>query len=143
MAANRMSRFEIFIGVWNTTGDVLATEKAPATTLVATDIYRWLPGNRFIAHEADARFGGKPTRSLEILGHDAKKRKHFAHAYDDQGVAEVFEVELAGRRWRIHGATTRFDGRFDASHATMRGLWELKSSKGRWQPWIELALARA
>ena len=37
MAANRMSRFEIFIGIWNTTGEVLETESAAATDLSAGD----------------------------------------------------------------------------------------------------------
>ena len=44
MPANRMSRFEVFIGTWNTTGEVLETEAGPADTLFATDTYRWLPG---------------------------------------------------------------------------------------------------
>ena len=33
MPPNRMSRFEIFIGTWNTTGEVLAVDDAPATVL--------------------------------------------------------------------------------------------------------------
>jgi len=43
MTANRMARFAIFIGTWNTTGEVLETEGTPASTLSATDAYRWLP----------------------------------------------------------------------------------------------------
>ena len=68
MAENRMSRFEVFIGTWNTTGEVLQTESAPATSLSATDSYRWLPGRHFICHDADARFGARPTRSTEVTG---------------------------------------------------------------------------
>jgi hypothetical protein len=59
-----MARFELFIGVWNTTGEVLATEANPAGALVATDTYRWLAGKHFIVHDVDARFDGKPTRSM-------------------------------------------------------------------------------
>ena len=75
MTANRMSRFEIFIGTWNTTGEVLQTEGSPATTLSATDTYRWLPGKYFIAHDADARFGENPTRSMEVIGYDLASKK--------------------------------------------------------------------
>lgn len=143
MAANRMSRFEIFIGTWNTRGDVLATESAPASTLMATDTYRWVPGGHFVLHEVDARFGGDVTRSMEVIGYDRASRKHVARSYDDQGASETFDVVLSGRRWRITGKTVRFDGRFDAGRDRLTGLWELKGKKAGWQPWIELELRRA
>jgi hypothetical protein len=40
MATTRMSRFELFIGTWNTAGEVLETDAAPAGTLAATDTCR-------------------------------------------------------------------------------------------------------
>src|SRR5262245_53151221 len=103
MAQNRMSRFELFIGVWNTTGEVLATAVNPAGTLVATDTYRWLPSKQFILHDADARFDGKPARSTEIIGYDAAAGHHFARSYDDRGASDLFVVALRGRRWTISG----------------------------------------
>lgn len=143
MTANRMSRFEVFIGTWNTTGDVLKTEAAPATTLSATDTYRWLPGKHFIAHDADARFGKQATRSLEMIGYDLATEKYMARSYDDQGQCETFEVSLKGKAWRIIGESTRFNGKFDAKGNKLTGLWELKGKKSGWQPWIKLTLARA
>lgn len=143
MAANRMARFEVFIGTWNTTGEVLQTDGAPATTLSATDTYRWLPGKHFIAHDVDARFGGEPTRSMEVIGYDLASGKHLARSYDDQGASELFEVKLTGRSWRIVGASARFKGRFDAKGNKLTGLWELKGKKSGWQPWIKLKLVRA
>lgn len=143
MAANRMARFEVFIGTWNTTGEVLETEGAPATTLSATDTYRWLPGRNFIAHDADARFGDRPTRSLEVIGYDPAARRYMARSYDDQGGSELFDVVLRGRRWTISGKTARFAGSFNADHSQLTGLWELKGKKGHWQPWIRLRLERA
>jgi hypothetical protein len=80
-----MSRFEVFIGTWNTTGEVLATGEAPGTMLSATDTYRWLPGKHFIAHDVDARLGSTPTRSMEVMGYDLGKKKYLARSYDDQG----------------------------------------------------------
>jgi hypothetical protein len=114
MPANRMSKFDVFVGTWNTTGEVLETDAGPTATLVATDTYRWLPGRHFIVHEVDARFDGKPTRSMEVMGFDTTKQQHFARSFDDQGVAEVYVVELHGRRWTISGKTARFNGGFDA-----------------------------
>ena len=143
MPRSRMSRFAIFIGVWNTRGNVLATEDAPAGTLIATDSYRWLPGGHFLLHDVDARFGDEPTRSMEVVGYDAARRKHIARSFDDRGATQEFVVELRGRRWRIEGDTVRFDGRFGVDGQTLTGLWELKGAKRGWQPWIELELVRA
>lgn len=138
-----MARFEFFIGIWNTTGEVFATEANPAGALVATDTYRWLPGKHFIVHDVDARFGAKPTRSLEVIGFDAAKRRHFATSYGDDGVSEVFTVELSGRRWTIRGENVRFMGSFNATKNRLSGLWETRRKKAGWAPWIELELVRA
>ncbi len=138
-----MSRFEIFIGTWNTTGEVLAVDDAPATVLIATDTYRWLPGNRFIVHDVDARFGQAVSRSMEIMGYDHQAKKYFARSYDDQGVTEVFDIMLKGKKWSIVGATVRFSGKFDAQGNQLTGLWKMKSKKSGWQPWIKLVLVRA
>jgi hypothetical protein len=142
MIKNRMRRFGVFIGTWNTSGEVFATELSPAATLTATDTYRWLPGRHFILHEADARFGTHATRSLEVFGYDRANRKYLSRSYDDQGGSEVFEVMLTGRRWRILGGKVRFDGRFTPGRDALHGLWEIRSKSG-WRPWIRISLARA
>jgi hypothetical protein len=138
-----MARFELFIGTWNTTGEVLATEHDPATTLSATDTYRWLPGKHFIAHDADARFGGSPSRSMEVIGFDLPSGKYVARSYDDQGKSELFEVSLRGKQWSITGESARFRGKFNAANDMLTGLWELHGEKSGWQPWIRLKLTRA
>jgi len=143
MPVNRMARLEVFVGTWNTTGEVMETECGPATTLVATDTYRWLPGRYFLVHDADARFGGQPSRSMEVIGWHSARRSHVARSYDDQGKSEVFEVALAGRRWKIDGEEARFDGKFNVDRTELRGLWEIKGRKRGWQPWIDLRLVRA
>lgn len=138
-----MLRFEPFIGTWNTTGEVLATAAGPAGALVATDTYRWLPGRHFVVHDVDARFDGAPSRSMEVMGYDTSKRRFVSTSYDDQGTTDTFVMTLDGRRYGITGKTVRFDGTFDTRKNRLDGLWELKGPKGRWQPWIRLALVRA
>lgn len=137
-----MAKLDVFIGTWNTTGEVLQTDDSPAGTLVATDTYRWLPGERFIVHEVDARFDGAPTRSMEVMGFDPVSQRYFTTSYDDQGNTENFVVALDRRRWTITGKTVRFDGAFDAKKTRLTGLWERKVGR-RWQPWIRLTLVRA
>ena len=85
MPKNPMSDFAVFIGTWNTTGEVLETALNPAGAFSATDTYQWLPGKHFIQHHVDARFDGKPSRSMEVIGFDAARQQHFARSYDDQG----------------------------------------------------------
>jgi len=143
MAKNPMSRFAVFIGTWNTTGEVLETALNPSGTLSATDTYQWLPGKHFIVHHVDARFDGKPSRSMEVIGYDAAKQQHFARSYDDQGSADVFVVDVSGRRFQITGKAVRFNGGFDAAQNRLTGLWEIKVGRARWQPWIQLELVRA
>ena len=143
MPQNRMSRFDLFIGVWNTTGEVFATEANAGGAWVATDTYRWLPGKHFIVHDVDARFDGKPTRSMEVIGYDAAKRHHFARSYDDAGTSDVFLVELSGRRWTISGEKVRFRGSFNAAKNRLSGRWDIRTHRTGWEPWIELQLVRA
>lgn len=143
MPSNPMARFEIFIGIWNTTGEVRGTASSPAGVLQATDTYWWLPGKRFIVHDVDARFDGRPTRSMEVIGCDARKRHFFANSYDDTGVATSFILSLDRRRLRIRGESVRFEGGFDKRGNRLSGLWKQKVRNGRWQPWIDLELVRA
>lgn len=143
MPPNPVSKLEVFIGTWNTTGNVLKTDVNPGGTLIATDSYRWLHGGRFIVHDVDARFDGKPTRSMEVIGLHPTRKELFATSYDDQGVSEHFKVALSGRRWTIDGQSVRFEGSFDSARTRLAGLWELKTGRGRWQPWIDLVLERA
>jgi len=143
MSKNNMAKFDIFIGTWNTQGEVFSIADAPATSLSATDTYRWLPGKHFIVHDVDARFGAQVSRSMEVMGYDLQRRRYVSRSYDDQGISESFELELNRRRWRIFGQSVRFDGSFNAPGDKLSGTWEMKTSKSKWQPWIEIELTRA
>jgi hypothetical protein len=143
LSTSKISKLEVFIGTWNTTGEVLETDANPSGALVATDTYRWLPGKHFIVHDVDARFDGKPTRSMEVMGFDRATKGYFASSYDDQGNSDRFAIALNGRRWTIEGKTVRFNGSFNSQKDRLTGLWEVKVGKARWQPWINLLLVRA
>jgi hypothetical protein len=69
--------------------------------------------------------------------------KSVSWAYDDQGGFQVFDVDLRGKHWSISCPTLRFSGKFDRDGNGLAGLWKMKSSRARWQPWIELQLVRA
>ena len=112
-----MLRFEKFVGIWNTTGEVLETDASPSGTLLATDTYSWLPGKHFIVHNVDAYFDGKPSRSMEVMGYDVVNDKYFARSFDDEGAmpcsidrgedgAALSLSELPGGRPELPGAAS-------------------------------------
>ena len=80
---------------------------------------------------------------MEVMGFDPLRKEHFARSFNDQGSTDTFAISLNGRRWKIEGETVRFDGRFDSQGKRLVDLWELKGTRSRWLPWIELELARA
>lgn len=139
--ADPMRRYAIFIGVWNTRGEILSADGTDAK-LVATDSYRWGPGNKFIVHDVDARMGDAVTRSMEVMGYDARRKRHFARSFDDQGATDTFDIDLTRRAWTIVGATMRFHGAFDRAGDILSGTWERKA-KSRWTPWMTIELVRA
>jgi hypothetical protein len=133
----------IFVGTWNTTGEMLATASQPATRLVATDTYRWLAGEKFMLHDVDARLGNDVSRLLEIIGWDEGQRRFTARSYDDQGGIEDFTATLIERRWQIFGETTRFDGMFSADGKRLTGQWERREPGAEWAAWMTIELRRA
>jgi hypothetical protein len=47
-----MERLSVFIGRWLTEGETAAEAGTPAASIVASDIYQWAPGGRFVMHPA-------------------------------------------------------------------------------------------
>lgn len=62
----RFQALSIFVGIWNTVGEIAATPDSPASKLLATDVYEWLPGGRFLLHRVDTRMGDTASGSIEI-----------------------------------------------------------------------------
>lgn len=139
---NAMKALAPFVGIWNTEGKIKANDGAEEQGLVATDIYEWLPGKRFLLHRVDARLGGHITRSMEITGWDAEARELFSTSYDDQGATSRFRCALDGQAWTIEGNGIRFRGAFDQNWNELIGTWEM-ASDGSWSRWMDIRLARA
>jgi hypothetical protein len=138
-----LEHLSIFCGVWNTEGEIAATEDAPAMTLLATDIYEWLPGRHFLLHRVDARMGGAASRSIEIYSYDPKRNAYLSRSYDDQGVTEEFRANLAGRKWTITGENLRFSGEFATTRNKLAGRWEKRAGRARWTALMDIQLTRA
>jgi Protein of unknown function (DUF1579) len=138
----KLQALSIFVGVWNTEGEIAATPDSPASKLLATDIYEWLPGRRFLVHRVDARMGDAVSRSIEIYEYDSDDDAFRSRSYDDQGVSEEFKADLMGLKWTIAGADLRFSGQFSEDENEMAGQWERRVGQA-WAKLMDIRLRRA
>src|SRR5215813_4578652 len=56
---------------WLTEGETVPSRDEPAERIVASDIYQWVPGGRFVMHPAYGRIGTIDVGGLEVIGYDA------------------------------------------------------------------------
>jgi hypothetical protein len=140
-APPQLRRLQVFVGRWNTAGEILAGPSSPAVKLKAVDIYEWLPGGFFLLHRVDARMGSQRARSIEILGTGARGALA-TWSFDDRGNLGEYRASLRGGQWRIRGKAERFHGKFSKDRRTLTGTWERRRGS-RWTPWMEIKLTRA
>ena len=138
----KLRALSIFVGTWNTEGEIAATPDRAASKLLATDIYEWLPGGQFLMHRVDARMGDAVSRSIEIYAYDSDKNAFRSRSYDDRGMSEEFDADLAGRKWTITGANLRFSGQFSEDTNALTGRWERRAGN-EWARLMDIRLTRA
>jgi Protein of unknown function (DUF1579) len=136
-------RLQVFVGRWETAGEVRATAEAPAFRFTATDTYEWMAGGFFLLHHVDAAMGDTHLRALEIVRYDAETDTYPMQSYDSQGGVATHTGVLDGRAWRIVGETERFAGEFDGDGRVLRGTWERSEDGEAWEPWMDITLTRA
>ncbi|WP_227011520.1 DUF1579 family protein [Paenibacillus lutimineralis] len=133
---------EIFVGKWNTEGEIRATSSSPAARLIAVDTYEWLPGGFFLIHKVDGHMGNEVVKTTEIIGYDSSKKTYFTRSFDNQGNAGAYLANLRDRFWTINGELERFTGEFSSDGNTLKGKWELLSDGSNWQPWMDIKLTK-
>jgi len=138
----KLQALTVFVGKWITHGTIHAAGGKSSSEIRAVDEYKWLPGQFFMLHQADARMDGKPAQSIEVLGYDAKRGCYLTRSYDDQGVSVEFTARLDGHRWEIDGETMRFRGAFSDDVATLSGTWEQLGDGDKWSPWMDIKLRK-
>lgn len=134
-------RLEVFVGKWNTEGQVLTDSDIPAK-LIAVDTYEWLPGKFFLLHRVDAQIGEEKTEVLEIIGYDASSQTYRTHSFDSQGNSDTFQANLHDRIWTIEGKSARFKGEFSSDSNTLTGEWEQSSDGSNWKSWMNIKLTK-
>ena len=73
--ARELDRLRVFIGRWITEGETVAQGDVPGASIVASDVYQWVPGGHFIVHPAYGRIGSISVGGVEIIGHDASTKQ--------------------------------------------------------------------
>lgn len=128
---------DIFIGTWDTSGQLWATPEAEPVDFTAEDRYEWLAGGHFLLHHVEADMAGTEVRALEIARPDGDE--WILDSYDNAGGFSVSRARLDGEDWRITGESERFAGTFTADHTRIAGRWE-RLDQGEWVRWMEVTL---
>src|SRR3977135_1846987 len=80
-------RLGVFIGLWITEGETAASTEAPVMRIVASDVYKWAPGEQFVLHPAYGHIGGVDVGGIEIIAYDPATQQYRTHFFDSQGNA--------------------------------------------------------
>jgi len=79
------AKLEVFIGKWINEGKTVASQDAPATRIVTSDVCEWIPGRFAVLHTAYGRIGDLDVGGAEILGYNPASGKCTSHFFDSQG----------------------------------------------------------
>jgi hypothetical protein len=128
-----------FIGRWMTEGE---TTDSPATPIVASDIYEWLPGRHFVMHSAYGRIGEMGVGGLEMIGYDSETKQYQTHFFDSQG--NVIKETLSCRDgvWTWQGTNARCTGTFSDDCKALVARHERSDDGVDWVPSMNVVLRR-
>jgi hypothetical protein len=143
-----LQNLEVFVGKWNTEGEILDGGERHGAIVQGTDIYEWLAGGFFLVHHVDVRMTlgnkGWDAKSIEIIGpYDASQQTYPMHSFDNMGNAEVMQAKVKGVDIQFLGDTMRFNGKVSDNGSTISGMWEFASDGKNWSPWMRIKLTKA
>ena len=142
MRGNRMSKFAIFIGTWNTTGEIRAIGKEARPS--RGDGYVQLDARQSLHHSRCRRAHGRYRRTL----HGDHRLRRAKAQVSRPGVRRPGRISGLRRRFarqevehpRPHAAIQR---RVRPQRRQTHGSVGDEERQARWQPWIDLQLVRA
>lgn len=134
MAAG-IAAFQPLIGTWATSGRTVG-----GVTIEGSDVYEWLPGERFVVHHVDVRMGGQQVNVLEVIG-EPDGDAFLMRSFDHQGGTAVMRatVDDAGV-WTFAGPTER--ATLMVADSTMSATWE-RNVGGAWEHWMDMEFRRS
>jgi Protein of unknown function (DUF1579) len=137
-----LDRLEAFIGRWITEGETVARPGVPSVPIVASDVYQWMPGRRFVMHPAYGRMGDIDVGGLEVIGHDPETDQFRTYFFAASG--EVIQETLSheGGAWIWRGASVRCTGTFSDDGKTLLARHERSDDGVSWEHSMTVTLRR-
>jgi hypothetical protein len=140
-----------FAGEWHAEGEQNESPVGPAASIKATQRYEWLQGNRFLIHRFDGQVGASSASCVEIIGCDRDTGLCRVHSFYNNGLTNVWDVELHGGRWRLIGdwnmagrtMKVRCAITFQDGGRIMRSHWEYSSDGTRWHTFWDVKAKKA
>src|SRR5687768_10667778 len=127
-------RLQVFVGRWRTLGQTIATDSAPAMSIVGTDSYEWLDGGFFLVHHVDVRMGDQAMRGIEIIGYDRATNSYPTRSFDSQGNAGSYTATVNDDIWTFARESERATVVFSNNGNAMSAEWERTDDGTNWMP---------
>lgn len=136
-------RLDVFVGNWQTTGQIYAGPSGTPIPIHGSDTYGWLPGGYFLVHHIDVRIGEESMNGIEIIGYDALHQNYPMHFYDSQGNCGTMRASFNEGTCTFAGCSERFSGKFSKDNNCLAGIWEQLNDQNCWVPWMEIKLIKS
>jgi Protein of unknown function (DUF1579) len=137
-----LQQLNVFIGRWMTEGETVAEPGAAAVSIVASDVYQWLPGEYFVMHPAYGRIGAIGVGGVEIIGFDPKTRQFQCYFFDSQGNTTRQTLTCRDDVWTWQGTHARCTGVFTDNGKTMTARHERSDDGVHWVPSMNVVLSK-
>ncbi|PBB65931.1 hypothetical protein CK228_24660 [Mesorhizobium sp. WSM4312] len=135
---SNLATLDVLVGGWNTTIKMLGSDD-DGTLSHAEDVYRWMPGNRFLLHDVHAVLKDGEMTGLEIISPSGRPGEFATRSYDSNGHILDARMTLNEGNWESVSETQRFRGRIAQDGQSANGQWQRLRS-GRWEPWMQVEL---
>ena len=126
------------VGRWSTTITMLNPPELSGDVYRAIDTYRWMPGEKILIHEVEARMGGDTTNSIEI--YSEANGQIVSRNFDSKGEVSDYTAAMMDGAWEVTGDTERFSSTSITSDS-IEGCWQLRG-EGGWKDWMTIRLQR-
>ena len=141
-------RLGVFIGTWQTDGELKTGERGTNTAIHSRDVYEWLPGEFFVVHRWDSDVGGSEVHGLEIIGYDAEAGTYRTQFFDNGGGSGSERLTVEGDTWTWTGRNVagadwhRCRSTVGADGKTMVARHEQSKDGVNWSPWMDVTLRK-
>jgi Protein of unknown function (DUF1579) len=140
--APELERLEVFIGRWITEGETAGSPEVAPVQIVASDVYKWAPGGRFVMHPAYGRIGPVHVGGLEVIGYDSRTGQYRTYFFDSQGNTTAQTLSYRDGTWTWHGTHARCTGVFTDRGRKLTARHERSDDGIHWVPSMTVTLRK-